>query len=219
MADRVVIAGGGTGGHLYPGIALAKALMKHDSKLQIVFVGTRQGLESRALPREGFPLKTIVSGGLLGKRGWARFMAWARLPVGFVQSLVFLAGRRPRLVVGVGGYVSGPLVAAAWLLRIPTLIHEQNAHPGITNRLLGRGVDRVALTFEDAARFFPAGKWTVTGNLIRETFARAEPPQPPSGRTSLRVLLLGGSLGAHSINIAMIDALEFLGPLKERLSF
>ena len=124
MQKRVVIAGGGTGGHLYPGIALAKALKKHDKEMDITFVGTKQGIESRVLPKEGFPLKTIYSGGLLGKKGVKRFLSLAKIPIGILQSLAWLMRKKPGLVVGVGGYVSGPLVLSAWVLRIPILIHE-----------------------------------------------------------------------------------------------
>ncbi len=126
MAKRVVIAGGGTGGHLYPGIALARALMRSDMDIEITFVGTRQGIESKILPREGFNLKTIFSAGLLGKKGLNRWVSWCKLPAGTAQSMCFLIRNRPNLVVGVGGYASAPLVFSAWLLRIPILIHEQN---------------------------------------------------------------------------------------------
>ncbi|PIQ97091.1 MAG: UDP-N-acetylglucosamine--N-acetylmuramyl-(pentapeptide) pyrophosphoryl-undecaprenol N-acetylglucosamine transferase, partial [Nitrospinae bacterium CG11_big_fil_rev_8_21_14_0_20_56_8] len=129
MSKRVVIAGGGTGGHLFPGIALAKALKGHDMEIEITFVGTKQGIESKVLPREGFALKTIMSSGLLGKRSIHRWAAWCKLPVGITQSLWFLVRKRPNLVVGVGGYASGPLVLSAWVLRIPILLHEQNSVP------------------------------------------------------------------------------------------
>nr|NIY17271.1 UDP-N-acetylglucosamine--N-acetylmuramyl-(pentapeptide) pyrophosphoryl-undecaprenol N-acetylglucosamine transferase [Nitrospinaceae bacterium] len=142
MTKHVVIAGGGTGGHLYPGIALARALMKHDPEIQVTFVGTQRGIESRVLPKEGLPLKTIQSGGLLGKRGLGRLISMIKLPVSILQSLAFLLGQRPRLVVGVGGYVSGPLAVSAWVLRIPVLIHEQNTVPGATNRWLGKIADK-----------------------------------------------------------------------------
>ncbi|TDJ51396.1 MAG: undecaprenyldiphospho-muramoylpentapeptide beta-N-acetylglucosaminyltransferase [Nitrospina sp.] len=216
MTNSVVIAGGGTGGHLYPGIALAKALMKHDADIEITFIGTRQGIESRVLPREGLKLKTILSGGLLGKKGIGRWVNWIKLPVSLLQSMAFLLMHRPRLVVGVGGYVSGPVALSAWALRIPVLIHEQNTVPGVTNRWLGKIADTVAVTFEMSKKYFPAHKVEATGNMIREEFSEAkEANVPASGKFT--VLVLGGSQGAHSINQAMLDALDALAPVKDRL--
>lgn len=218
MTYSVVIAGGGTGGHLYPGIALAKALMKHDANIQITFVGTRQGIESRVLPREGFPLKTIWSGGLLGKKGIGRLINWLKLPVSLLQSLGYLLMNRPRLVVGVGGYVSGPLAISAWLLRIPVLIHEQNTVPGATNRWLGKIADKVAITFEMSKQYFPAHKVVETGNMIREEFTEAKQANVPTSE-KFTVLVLGGSQGAHSINRALLAALDTLEPVKDQLHF
>ena len=216
MAIPVVIAGGGTGGHLYPGIALAKALMRYDSNIEVTFVGTRQGIESRVLPREGLRLKTIQSGGLLGKKGIGRWINWLKLPVSILQSVAFLLLNRPRLVVGVGGYVSGPVVLSAWALRIPVLIHEQNTVPGATNRWLGKIADKVAITFAMSKKYFPAHKVVETGNMIREEFTQASQANvPASGKFT--VLVLGGSQGAHSINQAVLEALDFLEDVKDRL--
>ena len=216
MANSVVIAGGGTGGHLYPGIALAKALMKHDADIQITFVGTRQGIESRVLPREGFRLKTILSGGLLGKKGIGRLINWLKLPVSILQSMGYLLMNRPQLVVGVGGYVSGPVALSAWVLRIPMLIHEQNTVPGATNRWLGKIADKVTITFEMSKKYFPAHKVVETGNMIREEFTEAKEANVPTGE-KFTVLVLGGSQGAQSINHALLAALDMLAPVKDRL--
>ena len=216
MTNSVVIAGGGTGGHLYPGIALAKALMKHDADIQITFVGTRQGIESRVLPREGFRLKTILSGGLLGKKGIGGLINWLKLPVSILQSIGYLFMNRPRLVVGVGGYVSGPVAFSAWALRIPMLVHEQNTIPGATNRWLGKIANKVAITFEMSKKYFPAHKVVETGNMIREEFTEAKEANiPTSGKFTL--LVLGGSQGAQSINRALMAALDTLEPVKNLL--
>ncbi len=217
MTKHVVIAGGGTGGHLYPGIALARALMKHDPEIQVTFVGTQRGIESRVLPKEGLPLKTIQSGGLLGKRGLGRLISMIKLPVSILQSLAFLLGQRPRLVVGVGGYVSGPLAVSAWVLRIPVLIHEQNTVPGATNRWLGKIADKIAVTFADSKKYFPGHKVVETGNMIREEFCEGTAAHVPAPGEKFTVLILGGSQGAHSINQAMLDALAELEPVKDRL--
>jgi UDP-N-acetylglucosamine--N-acetylmuramyl-(pentapeptide) pyrophosphoryl-undecaprenol N-acetylglucosamine transferase len=216
MTNSVVIAGGGTGGHLYPGIALAKALMKHDANIEITFVGTQQGIESRVLPREGFRLKTILSGGLLGKKGIGRLINWLKLPVSILQSLGYLLMNRPRLVVGVGGYVSGPVAISAWALRIPVLIHEQNTVPGATNRWLAKIADKVAITFEMSKKYFPVHKVVETGNMIREEFTEAKQSNIPATE-KFTVLVLGGSQGAQSINRALLDALDMLTPVKDRL--
>lgn len=217
MSKRVVIAGGGTGGHLYPGIALARELMEHDAEMEIVFVGTERGIESRVLPKEGLALKTIVSAGLIGKRGLSRWLSAIKLPVGALQAAGFLIAHRPALVVGVGGYVSGPVVAVARLLGIPTLIHEQNAWPGVTNRLLGKWVDRVCISFEEARSFFPENKVVLTGNMIRRSFSQADAPPSPDPEKPLNVLVLGGSQGARSINRAVTSALQHLAEFKNRV--
>jgi len=217
MKQKVVIAGGGTGGHLFPGIALARALKRNDMTIEITFVGTKQGIESKVLPREGFKLKTIISSGLLGKRGLNRWVSWSKLPVGAVQSMCFLIRNRPNLVVGVGGYVSAPLVFSAWLLRIPILIHEQNAFPGMANKWLGKIADKVAVSYKESKQFFSKKKVEVTGNMIHEKLCQPREEFPPPLKQPFGVLILGGSQGAHSINMAMVEALDLLSDRKERL--
>jgi len=210
MSKHVVIAGGGTGGHLYPGIALAQALQKKDMSIAITFIGTSRGIESRVLPEEGFPLKTISSTGLLGKRGLNRAASLCKIPLGVLQAMAFLLKNRPGLVVGVGGYVSGPAGLAAKLLGIPLLLHEQNALPGVTNRLLGKIADTVAVSFSESKKFFPAAKVVETGNMIREEFCREQVEPQAVSAEPFSILVLGGSQGAHSINQAMVDAMKFL---------
>ena len=217
MGRKVVIAGGGTGGHLYPGIALAKALKRNDMNTEITFVGTKQGIESKVLPKEGFNLKTILSAGLLGKRGLNRWVSWCKLPVGTAQSMCFLIRNRPNLAVGVGGYASAPLVFSAWLLRIPILIHEQNAFPGMANKWLGKIADKVAVSFKESKQFFPEDKVEVTGNMIHEKLCRPREEFSPPSKQPFGILILGGSLGAHSINMAMIEALDLLSDRKDHL--
>jgi UDP-N-acetylglucosamine--N-acetylmuramyl-(pentapeptide) pyrophosphoryl-undecaprenol N-acetylglucosamine transferase len=214
MRKQVVIAGGGTGGHLYPGIALARALMRHDMDIEISFVGTQKGIEAKVLPREGFALKTILSAGLLGKKKIARWVSWFKLPIGTAQSMCFLIRKRPGLVVGVGGYASGPLVLSAWILRIPILIHEQNSIPGMTNKWLGKIADKIAVSFKESSGAFPKDKVEVTGNMIREEFCQPKEDAPEKREGPFRVLVLGGSQGAHSINMAMVEALESLSEKK-----
>jgi UDP-N-acetylglucosamine--N-acetylmuramyl-(pentapeptide) pyrophosphoryl-undecaprenol N-acetylglucosamine transferase len=214
MRKRVVIAGGGTGGHLYPGIALARALMRHDMDIEIYFVGTKKGIEEKVLPREGFALKTILSAGLLGKKKIARWVSLFKLPIGTAQSMCFLIRKRPGLVVGVGGYASGPLVLSAWVLRIPILIHEQNSIPGMTNKWLGKIANKIAVSFMESSKAFPKEKVEVTGNMIREEFCQSKEDTIKKLKGAFQVLVLGGSQGAHSINMAMVKALEYLSEKK-----
>ena len=213
MKKRVVIAGGGTGGHLYPGIALARALTRNDMDIEISFVGTQKGLEAKVLPQEGFNLKTILSAGLLGKKKIARWVSWCKLPISTAQSMSFLLRKRPGLVVGVGGYASGPLVLSAWVLRIPILIHEQNCIPGMTNKWLGKIADKIAVSFKDSSAMFPKEKVEVTGNMIREEFCKPK-EEFPQNNGPFWVFVLGGSQCASSINMAMVEALQFLSQQK-----
>ncbi len=193
--------------------------MKHDANIEITFVGTSHGIESSVLPREGLKLKTILSSGILGKKGLNRWLSWCKLPVAVGQSLCFLTRKKPDLVVGVGGYVSGPVVFSAWMLRIPILIHEQNVIPGITNKWLGKIADKVAISFKQSKQFFPPHKVVETGNMIREEFCQPRKKNEEKKPEKFCVLVLGGSQGAHSINMALVKALDFLEDSKESLHF
>jgi len=213
---KIIIVGGGTGGHLFPGIAIAREFQKRDPKIKILFVGTRRGIEYKVLPKENFELKTILSSGLKGKISWRTLIALVEIPIAFLQSLWVLINFRPKLVLGVGGYVTGPFVLMAWLLRIPTAIQEQNSMPGMTNRILGRIVDKIFVTFEKSKKHFPEKKIEVTGNPIREEYYEAKVRRKES---QFNVLIFGGSKGASSINRAMVEALDFLSEDKNSLHF
>jgi UDP-N-acetylglucosamine--N-acetylmuramyl-(pentapeptide) pyrophosphoryl-undecaprenol N-acetylglucosamine transferase len=206
---RVVIAGGGTGGHLYPGIAVARELVRRQPDAQVSFAGTARGIESRVVPREGFELDLIRSSGLKGKSLGDRLRGAVQLPLGLVDSFGIVSRRRPDLVIGVGGYSSGPVVLAAALRGVPTMLLEQNAVPGLTNRWLARVVKAAAVTFEQTQAFFGA-KAFVSGNPVRPEFLAAAGPHEESAHddqaTVARVLVFGGSQGAHAINVAMVEA-------------
>ena len=204
---RVVIAGGGTGGHLYPGIAVARELLKRRPDAQISFAGTSRGIEARVVPREGFPLDFVRIGGLKGKKMTHRMYGLALLPVGAIDAWRIVGRRRPRLVIGVGGYSSGPVVLAAAARGVATMVLEQNAVPGLTNRLLTPFVLAAAVTFESTARFF-GSKAFVSGNPVRQEFLDAAGQGGSSANdiTGSRVLVFGGSQGAHAINVAMVEA-------------
>jgi UDP-N-acetylglucosamine--N-acetylmuramyl-(pentapeptide) pyrophosphoryl-undecaprenol N-acetylglucosamine transferase len=206
---RVVIAGGGTGGHLYPGIAVARELLARRPEARVSFAGTARGIEARVIPREGFALDLLRSAGLKGKSAAARLRGAALIPLGLLDAWRIISARRPHAVVGVGGYSSGPVVLAAAVRGIPTMILEQNAVPGLTNRTLARVVNAAAVTFESTQAFF-GGKAFVSGNPVRpEFFGRADQPREPEAHDAspdVGVLVFGGSQGAHAINMAMVEA-------------
>ena len=213
MGVRVVIAGGGTGGHLYPGIAVARELQARRPDAQISFAGTLRGIEARVVPHEGFPLDVIRSAGVKGKSIVDRVRGASLVPVGLLDGWRIVSARRPDLVIGVGGYSSGPVVLAAALRGVPTLLLEQNAVPGLTNRLLASVVQAAAVTFDSTQAFF-GSKAFVSGNPVRPEFLATTGPQQESGlddQTSItRVLVFGGSQGAHAINVAMVEAAQKL---------
>ena len=205
---RVLIAGGGTGGHLYPGVALAREVLRRDPQATVTFVGTATGVEARVVPREGFPLDLIRVAGLKGMSVGDRVRGLALLPLAAMDAWRVISRRRADIVVGVGGFASGPVLALAALRGYPTMLLEQNALPGLTNRLLSRIVRAAALNFEDALRFFP-GIGVLTGNPVRPEFFTAGPAVEDERATAshaARVLVFGGSQGAHAINVAMVDA-------------
>ena len=220
MPLSVLIAGGGTGGHLYPGIAVARALVARVPDAQVTFVGTAAGLEARVVPREPFPLKLIRSAGLKGKSPLAIAQALALVPLSAADAWRLISDRRPSLVLGVGGYSSGPVVLLAALRGIPTMLMEQNAVPGLTNRLLVPVVKAAAVTYEESVPLF-GGKAFVSGNPVRKEFEEeayghdAAAVQPPG---AARVLVFGGSQGAHAINVAMVEAAPRLAGAAPRVA-
>jgi len=217
---RVVIAGGGTGGHLYPGIAVVRELLARQPDAQISFAGTSKGIEARVVPREGFALDLIRSGGLKGKSVADRARGAWLLPLGLADSWRIVSRRQPDLVIGVGGYSSGPVVLVAALRGVPTMLLEQNAVPGLTNRMLARVVKAAAVSFDSTQAFF-GSKAFVSGNPVRPEFVSAAGPNKESAlddqATVTRVLVFGGSQGAHAINVAMVEAAPQLAALGSHL--
>jgi UDP-N-acetylglucosamine--N-acetylmuramyl-(pentapeptide) pyrophosphoryl-undecaprenol N-acetylglucosamine transferase len=214
----MIIAGGGTGGHLFPGIAIAEEFLRRDPAHRVLFIGTERGLEKKILDRWGFPLRTLKVEGLQG-RGPVRIPAsLLKIPGGLLASFRILRWFQPAIVVGVGGYASGPAVLAARLMGLKTAIAEQNAFPGLTNRILGRFADRIFVTFLASSRWFPAGRTRVTGNPIRAAFLT---DQTETGGRDPRftLLIFGGSQGAHAINRIVMEALGSLEHLKEQIRF
>lgn len=204
---RLLLAGGGTGGHLFPAVALAQQLLEEEWQAQVLFVGTDRGIEARILPELNLPLKTIDISGLVGL-GWkAKLTLLPQLLRSVRQSMEILESFAPDVVVGVGGYASGPVLLAAKLKRIPFIIHEQNAAFGLTNRLLSRWAERICLSFERTDQRRTLQERTVlTGNPVRRGIALC-PPLPETGQT---LLVFGGSRGAQALNQAVVAALPAL---------
>jgi UDP-N-acetylglucosamine--N-acetylmuramyl-(pentapeptide) pyrophosphoryl-undecaprenol N-acetylglucosamine transferase len=194
---RVLIAGGGTGGHLFPGVALAEEVRARGG--EVLFVGTERGIEARVLAADGWQLQCIDATGIKGRGLKGLLVGLLRLPLAWWQSLRILRRWRPDVVVGVGGYASGPLVATAAMLRYKTAILEQNSIPGITNRILARLVRRVFCTFPDRGGFFPRPILAALQRSKAEATAAAEPRGP-------RLFVFGGSQGARAINDMMLAA-------------
>src|ERR671932_2891729 len=166
---RVLIAAGGTGGHIYPGIAVAKEVMRRDAESKVLFVGTARGLETRLVPKAGFELSLIESAGLKNVGLAARIRGLLLLPKSFFAARRLMREFKPDVVVGAGGFVSGPVLLTAALMRTRTLVMESNAVPGFTNRRLARFVDAAAVSFEMSLPYF-RGKAVVTGNPVRREF-------------------------------------------------
>ena len=206
-AQRILVAGGGTGGHVNPALAIVGELRRRDPGRRFLFVGTDRGLEARLVPAAGYRLETLRASGLVGMGPAARLRGLARLPLGLLDAFRILRRFRPHLVLGVGGYSSGPMLLAAALGGRRTMIHEQNRRPGVTNRILAPLVDRIALSFEGTAGAI-GRRGTVTGNPIRAELAAIPAWKAPRGTP--HVLVFGGSRGARALNDAMIAGLPAL---------
>ncbi len=205
---RVIIAAGGTGGHLYPGVALAREFERQRPGSEAIFVGTTRGLETKVVPKEGFELITVAARGVMGKGTGGAVQGLAMVPLGVAQCLAVCRKRRPDLAIGVGGYTSPPLILAAFLLGIKRVIVEPNVHPGVANRALSPIANLIFVSFADTASYFGSAKTRIVGTPIRREFL--EVPAGDSEAKGLTVLVLGGSQGARSINRAMVVALPAL---------
>lgn len=205
---RVLVMAGGTGGHVFPALAVAEHLRAEG--MQVSWLGTRQGLEAGVIPDAGLPIDFIDIGGLRGKGVATLALAPLRLVRALWQALAVCRRRRPQVVLGMGGYVTGPGGLAAWLLRIPLVIHEQNSIAGLTNRWLSRIADRVLEAFPGT--FAPAQKLRHTGNPVRAVIAALPAPAErfAAREGALRVLVVGGSLGARALNELLPSALQTL---------
>ncbi len=209
---KLLIAGGGTGGHLFPGIAIAKAFMSKSPTHKVLFVSTGNAFECRTLSQAGFEHRSIRSEGIKGYGFLKKIQAIVKIPKSIAQSLRIILQFKPDLVLGVGGYSSGPVLIAAWLMMIPIVLQEQNTLPGMTNRILAWFANRIYLSFEGSARYFNRflhGKLRFVGNPVREEILASQVCKTEKNRR-FTVLILGGSQGAHAINLAVIESLQYL---------
>lgn len=211
------MAGGGTGGHLFPALALAEELKARDAGAEITFIGARRAFEESVVPKYGFPLMLLSVEGVKGRRGLKRVLALIKAVGATARAFLILRAIRPDGVIGSGSYASLPVVAAARLLRIKTAVLEQNVMPGLTNRALGRFVDRIYASFDESRAFFPQTRVVLSGNPVRREILAAmdEKEERPSGRFT--ILVFGGSQGAKAINAAFLDASEYLSDIWPRL--
>jgi UDP-N-acetylglucosamine--N-acetylmuramyl-(pentapeptide) pyrophosphoryl-undecaprenol N-acetylglucosamine transferase len=205
---RVLIAGGGTGGHIYPGIAIAREIRRRHQAAELLFVGTERGLEMKIVPAEGFRLETITISGLKGTGLLKQLKSLLAIPKSLLDARSILQRFQPSIVVGVGGYSSGPPVLMAAFMGIPAMLQEQNALPGLTNRLLARVVRKVATAFRECEAYF-GSKAVLTGNPVRADFSQVF---SRSGTDPFTLLVFGGSQGAQPINQSVIEALAILKP-------
>jgi len=220
---NILFAGGGTGGHLFPGIALAEEFQRRKLDERIVFVGTANGLEARVIPREGFFLEFVSAAGFIGVSRIRQIKAAWKMVKALLDSYRIIKKHRPDIVFGLGGYASFATVLVGALMRIPSVIMEQNSVPGMSNKILGRFADTVCVTYQESISSFPRDKTYLTGNPVRERVLRGS-------RTSgmkifgldpekFTVFIFGGSGGASSINMAMVEALQYLLDIRDEVQF
>ena len=204
---KLAISAGGTGGHIFPGIAVAEAFAAHDAKNDVLFVGTRKGLESRIIPKAGFRLLFVEAHQFLGRSPIYKLLTLVRLMKGVVMSMSILRQERPDAILGMGGFTSVPVIIASVLLRIPTFLHEQNVQPGLANRLLARITKRTFVSFGETRQYLMGEKVRHTGNPLRKDLAKYDVVKRPG---IFGIFIFGGSRGARSINDAVLELLPHL---------
>lgn len=205
---RMVVTGGGTGGHLFPAIATAQKLCADYPASEVLFIGTVRKMDRASLAQHGYRIKAIHCYGLKGKNLYQTIKALVFLPVSLLEALYHLLIFKPQIVVGVGGYVTAPVIIAAKILSLPTLIHEQNSIPGMANKKLGSLVDRICFSIPGSELFFPKDKRVFTGNPVRSHILElAKRHKTEDGHGPKTILVLGGSQGAHVVNTLIVEAL------------
>ena len=210
---KVLIAGGGTGGHINPGLVIAKYIREQEPNSEIIFVGTQKGLETKLVPREGYRLETITVRGFKRKISFDTVIAVKELIQSFFEASKLIERIKPDVVIGTGGYVCGPVLYVAAKKGIPTLIHESNAFPGVTNRILARYVDYVAISFKDSEKYFKqTAKLVHTGNPVRQELLNKNKTDAKSQLDTVKdkplIVVMGGSRGARKINETVAEMLN-----------
>ncbi|MGM9986606.1 MAG: undecaprenyldiphospho-muramoylpentapeptide beta-N-acetylglucosaminyltransferase [Bacillaceae bacterium] len=212
---RVLVSGGGTGGHIYPALALIREIKKENKNAEFLYIGTENGLESKIVRQEGVPFQSIVISGFKRSLSFDNFKTIYRFFKGVSDSKKYIKAFKPDVVIGTGGYVCGPVVYAAAKLGVPTIVHEQNSVPGVTNKFLSRYVDKVAICFEEARSYFPSEKVVFTGNPRASEVLGKDPTEALKNlgfqQHSKKVLVVGGSRGAKAINDSLIEIIGELG--------
>ncbi len=220
---NVVFTGGGTGGHVFPALAIAHELKKAIDDVRITFVGTAKGIEAKIIPKEGYDIRFITSEGLVGKNVFKRVRSILKIPLSLKDSFRILKDVKPELVFGVGGYSSGPMILCAKLMGISTIIHEQNSIPGLTNKVVGKFVDTIAVTYHESTKFFPKEKTYFTGNPVREEILKGNRDRGYKAfsleKDLFTIFVFGGSSGASHINNAVSEALVYLETFKGKIQF
>ncbi|HMK61640.1 MAG TPA: undecaprenyldiphospho-muramoylpentapeptide beta-N-acetylglucosaminyltransferase [Dissulfurispiraceae bacterium] len=220
---RVIIAGGGTGGHLFPGVAVAEEFTKKGLTARIVFVGTEHGIEARVIPKEGYPIEYLSAEGMVGKTAFQKARAVYLFLVSLYQARRIIASVCPDIVIGVGGYASVGMVFTAHFMGVRTIIMEQNSVPGFANKFLSRFVDAIAVTYQESIASFPRERTFLTGNPVRKKILTRDTVdatrQFSLARDRYTVLIFGGSLGARTINNAVVEALHYLLDLRDNIQF
>ncbi len=211
---KLLIAGGGTGGHVFPALAIAREWLARGNEREVVLVGTQRGIEMKLVPQAGLPLETLRVAGLKGKGGATLLKNLAMLATAMVDARRVFRKHRPVAAFGVGGYAAGPMLLTTWLARVPNVIFEPNAEPGFTNRVLGRISTRIATGYEVSARTWGA-KAIVTGCPVRTEFFSITPRR--AGKP-FRLLITGGSQGALPVNRAFVDAMDRFAARKSELT-
>ncbi len=220
---RVIIAGGGTGGHLFPGLAVAEEFKSRNRNTEVIFVGTENGIEARIVPREGYPIKFLSAEGVVGVSFKRKIKAIAKMILSSKDSYKIIQDVKPDIMIGVGGYASGVIMLTASILSIPTIILEQNCIPGLTNRILGKFAKAICATYQESIPYFPKEKTYLTGNPIRTKILRGNIEYGYKlfslEKGLFTIFIFGGSLGARSINNAIIESLNHLYDLKDKIQF
>ena len=211
---RIIISGGGTGGHVFPAIAIADAIKAMNPEASILFVGAEGKIETEKVPAAGYPIKTLWISGLQRKLAWSNLLFPLKLILSTLKARRIIKEFKPLVVIGVGGYASGPTVKSAASMKIPTLIQEQNSYPGITNRMLAGKAQKICVAYPGMEKYFPAGRIVLTGNPVRSDIVHAVAKKDESlqffGLNPAKpvILVLGGSLGARTINHSIHKGLK-----------